>query len=203
MGGQDLVAKLNVATYSKILLHGAKHPTSPVIGLLMGTRSGSEINVVAVLPVLHGSPVGPLLDVAVSIAPSIFPDTVIVGIYFSNDRSDSDLAPVYIARIVKSLHDKGFAVPCLVVQLKNSLIENMDSFCINGTQDGQSVTIDVNNNMTPSKVNAAIQSSTLLSQHTIRKFTDFEDHSNEIEPSQTEEKDGGNDFRNVFVDSVV
>jgi hypothetical protein len=43
MGGQDLVAKFDVSTYSKILLHGAKHPTSPVIGLLLGSRSGSEV----------------------------------------------------------------------------------------------------------------------------------------------------------------
>ena len=54
-----------------------------------------------------------------------------MGIYFSNDRCDSDLAAPYIARIVKSMTDKGHAEPCMVVQLKNSLIENLDSLCIN------------------------------------------------------------------------
>ena len=64
-------------------------------------------------------------------ASTIFPETVILGIYFSNDRCDTDLAPVYIPRIVKSMTEKGHAEPCMVVQLKNSLLENLDMFCIN------------------------------------------------------------------------
>ena len=60
----------------------------------------------------------------------MFPNTTVIGIYFSNDLSDSDLAPVYITRIVKSMTEKGYADPCMVIQLKNTLIEKMDAICI-------------------------------------------------------------------------
>ena len=112
MSGQDVVAKFDVASYAKILLHGAKHPTCPVMGLLMGSRNGSEVitshsplnvrlieflslfnyinyetvfaipflfltyqfslcvplqvTIQSIFPVLHGAPVGPLLDMAIS-----------------------------------------------------------------------------------------------------------------------------------------
>ena len=63
-------------------------------------------------------------------APCLFPGSQVVGIYFSNERCDTDLAPVYIPRIVKSMSEKGLVNPCLVIQLKNSLIENMNSFYV-------------------------------------------------------------------------
>ena len=52
--------------------------------------------------------------------------------------------------------------------------------------------------MTPSKVNDIIQNSGLLTQNNVRKFADFEDHSNEIET----DKDTS-DFRNSFVNSSL
>lgn len=61
--------------------------------------------------------------------------------------------------------------------------------------------IDVNDGMTPSKVNAAIQNSTLLSQLSIRKFVDFEDFSNDIVDVKKNESDS--DFRNSFVDTAL
>jgi hypothetical protein len=72
-----------------------------------------------------------------------------------------------------------------------------------GTQEGRSVTINVKD-MSPTKVNTAIDTSTLLSQHHIRKFSDFEDHSNEIDSNKKGDSDEScGDFRNLFVDGLL
>lgn len=74
---------------------------------------------------------------------------------------------------------------------------------LQGTQEGQSVALVVQD-LTPSQLNAAIQSSGLTTQHNIRKFTDFEDHSVEIDSQKQEDKDSDrNDFRNLFVDALA
>lgn len=65
----------------------------------------------------------------------MFPELIIVGVYFSNDRCDSDISPVYIPRLVKSMAEKGVAAPCMVVQLKNALIEKLDALCINVSEE--------------------------------------------------------------------
>lgn len=44
MSSQGITARFDTSAYAKILLHGAKHSTAPVIGLLMGTRNGSEVS---------------------------------------------------------------------------------------------------------------------------------------------------------------
>ena len=41
---KDVQAKMGLSTYMKIMLHGAKHSTAPVMGLLLGTRTGTEVS---------------------------------------------------------------------------------------------------------------------------------------------------------------
>ena len=59
--------------------------------------------------------------------------------------------------------------------------------------------------MSPSKVNATIQSSTLLTQLCIRKFTDFEDYNNDIIVDNKKKQPAADecDFRNLYVDTAV
>lgn len=53
----------------------------------------------------------------------------VIGIYFSNNRSDSDAAPMYINGISKAV--QGIAGSCLIIQLKNTQLDNTDSLALN------------------------------------------------------------------------
>jgi Fe2+ or Zn2+ uptake regulation protein len=49
-------------------------------------------------------------------------------------------------------------------------------------------------------VNSAIQNSHMLTQFNIRKFIDFEDHSNEVDDEKNSSKDGYG-LENAYVDA--
>ena len=55
------------AAYVKSILHAARYPSCPILGLLLGRVSPTKpasITIVDALPLFHHHPVGPLLEVA-------------------------------------------------------------------------------------------------------------------------------------------
>mmetsp|Transcript_5024 Transcript_5024/g.7677 ORF Transcript_5024/g.7677 Transcript_5024/m.7677 type:complete len:201 (-) Transcript_5024:111-713(-) len=188
----SLTASIDISAYGKLCLHCAKYPPFPVLGLLMGSFIDNKITVHNVLPVLHSAPVGPTLDIAVSSANTLYDGLKVVGIYFANERVDSDTWPHYVNKIIKGL--QASMGSCLALQVKNSQLESVDTLCINGTQSGQSVKIEMSGGHTAVYVNKMVDH--LLAENLHRTFEDFEDHMDSAHVSET-------DFRNVAVDEEI
>mmetsp|Transcript_13328 Transcript_13328/g.13818 ORF Transcript_13328/g.13818 Transcript_13328/m.13818 type:complete len:202 (+) Transcript_13328:31-636(+) len=191
----SLLIKLEVNIYIKIILHASKYPSLPIIGLLLGREeNNNNISISNIFPVLHSSPAGPLFDISLLSASEIFPDTKVVGLYFGNDRIDSDAWPHYIEKLVKGIKDINGT--CLTFQIKNSLLENTDRLCLTCTQGSRGGQLEIQpNNLTPVFVNKILDD--LLAENYHRRFQDFEDHSDSTHQPE------GSDFRNSLIDSVV
>jgi hypothetical protein len=121
-----------------------------------------------------------------------------VGLYFATDRNDSDVWPHYINKLVKGIQID-YPSSCLTLQLKNSLLENKDSFCLNATHGPRHPQLVLAPGGTtaygPRELNTMIDS--FLAENLHRSVQDMEDHSD-----ATHETNGA-DFRNSFIGSAV
>ncbi len=52
--------------FLKATLHACQHPTTPVYGALLARPDGDELRIEAVVPLFHETPLGPLLEVAMT-----------------------------------------------------------------------------------------------------------------------------------------
>ena len=52
--------------FLKATLHACQHPTTPVYGALLGRPDGDNLRIEAVVPLFHETPLGPLLEVAMT-----------------------------------------------------------------------------------------------------------------------------------------
>lgn len=78
---------ISTAAYLKVVLHAAKHTSRNVIGLLVASDASDATKVTDVLPLFHTTPLGPALEVALTQAAAVVPDTAtIVGVYYAPER---------------------------------------------------------------------------------------------------------------------
>ena len=96
---------MDIESYCKLVLHCAKYPTESCGGFLIGGRSGSEFVVSDVVPVFHGPPLLPLLELASMLSVEGSSEKII-GIYFANEIASDKSKPVYIEKIIKSIRDE-------------------------------------------------------------------------------------------------
>jgi hypothetical protein len=132
-----------------------------------------------------------------------------VGLYFSSDRNDSDAWPHYINKLVKGIQID-YPTSCLTLQLKNSLLENKESFCLNATHGPRHPQLVLAPATTaagaggagagagygPRELNAMIDS--FLGENLHRSVQDLEDHSDATHLTAE-----GADFRNGCVGAAV
>jgi hypothetical protein len=123
-----------------------------------------------------------------------------IGIYFSTERNDSDAWPHYINKFVECIKaiNSSSGSGCLTVQLKNSLLENMEVLCLNATSGPRHPELVlVPNDLSPRNANTMVNS--MLAENLHRYLQDMEDHTDH----QSHQGNEGDDIRNRFVGTAV
>ncbi|KAI9360377.1 hypothetical protein DFJ73DRAFT_757311 [Zopfochytrium polystomum] len=92
------MAHLSSKAYLKLALHSTKYSVTSVLGFLLGSKSGSRLEIVDAIPVSHDVlPLAPMLDIALQQAQKFAEqsDLKIVGLYFANELGgDSSISPI-------------------------------------------------------------------------------------------------------------
>eukprot|EP00924_Labyrinthula_sp_SR-Ha-C_P007052 maker-scaffold_8-snap-gene-8.65-mRNA-1 protein AED:0.01 eAED:0.01 QI:36/1/1/1/1/1/2/89/186 len=91
----------------KMLLHGGKHPTEAVIGVLLGKKD--EMKVLDAIPMFHNAVLSPVLEVGVSFVEELCKqeNLEVLGMYFmhelNNFKPESSAFPGYINKLSTEL----------------------------------------------------------------------------------------------------
>ena len=120
---------------TSMLLHSAKHGTTSVHGILIGTFSSDAVKVTSAIPVCHEAPTKPLIDTALSLV-----DGVVVGWYTAPERLEDERPGAPALRIAASLgaSNSTLGEPVLIV-LQNQAV--VDCLTGNDTTNNTSVII--------------------------------------------------------------
>jgi hypothetical protein len=123
------VVNVKSRAHTKICLHASKYPHSHVGGFLIGQHEGDTVIVEDVLPVCHGNPVGPLLELAGSTADRIYSRPLqIVGYYYADEIVDSPKSPVYINKIMEDIRQTSSAA--VLTRLIPENLGSATAFCL-------------------------------------------------------------------------
>ena len=124
-----MAVNISIASYAKSFLHANKYPSEVVGGFLIGNNSGNDTQVVDAIPVFHGAPVAPVLDIASTIIQKCIGDKYdIVGVYFANEMVDFVKIPPYVIQIAESIETKG---KCVIAQLMYNPSNEKEKYLIN------------------------------------------------------------------------
>ena len=163
--------QFNLESYAKVVLHALKYPSDSVGGFLIGEIMGQDLKVNDVVPVYHGPPVSPILEIASIITQQIFEGKLeIIGIYFANERADSSSIPAYIPSIVAAIEQGSSIKRCSLVQIDNEKIQFQGLSCLSSLVNGQVVKLMDSTDV----VSEAIEK--LLKAHVERTLVDVQDH---------------------------
>eukprot|EP00929_Paragymnodinium_shiwhaense_P115481 TRINITY_DN84407_c0_g1_i1.p2 TRINITY_DN84407_c0_g1~~TRINITY_DN84407_c0_g1_i1.p2 ORF type:complete len:194 (+),score=37.76 TRINITY_DN84407_c0_g1_i1:104-685(+) len=82
--------------YAKAVMHCSKHASESVLGVLLGSASGSTLTVSDVVPLFHTHSLAPMLKIAFMIIDQHCQSTSdeIVGIYYATPSGNTELTPV-------------------------------------------------------------------------------------------------------------
>lgn len=114
-----VISPLALAT---MLLHAAKHGTTCVHGILVGSFSAGTVRVTSAVPVCHEAPTKPLVDTSLALV-----DGVVVGWYTAPERLQDTRPGAPALRIAASLANNTQGEPVLLV-LQNQAMAD----CLSG-----------------------------------------------------------------------
>merc|ERR1712110_159436 len=85
--------------YAKALMHGCKHSSEAVTGILIGTASGKVLKVVDAIPLFHTHSLAPMLKIACMLIEQYCRTLSggayeIVGLYHASATGSFDITPV-------------------------------------------------------------------------------------------------------------
>mmetsp|Transcript_20858 Transcript_20858/g.45958 ORF Transcript_20858/g.45958 Transcript_20858/m.45958 type:complete len:206 (+) Transcript_20858:75-692(+) len=84
--------------YAKVIMHGCKHSSEAVVGVLIGVLSGKALRVVDAVPLFHTHSLGPMLKIAFMLIEqhcrSSGNGLEIIGIYHGSVSGSTELSPV-------------------------------------------------------------------------------------------------------------
>ena len=187
--------------YIKAFLHGARNPTQSIGGFLLGK---DDLEISNVIPVYHGTPLGPSLDNALLIINAILKNSSssekVIGFYYATATLESDSSsqttntPVYIEQIADSL--KNELVGCnnsLMLQFVNKDMNKNDILCLKAKLNNSTTNIELKSkkNLTIIDLNKKINS--LLENNIHRKIYDIDDYLDNTKL----------DFRNEFLADMI
>lgn len=122
MAGDDkkhnvVVSPLALTT---IMLHAAKHGTTCVHGILVGSFSANTVRVTSAVPVCHEAPTKPLIDTSLNLV-----DGVVVGWYTAPERLQDEKPGAPALRIAASLAGNTQGEPVLIVVQNEALADSL------------------------------------------------------------------------------
>ena len=184
--------------YAKIVLHAAKYPSESVGGFILGS-SALGAGILDVVPVFHGTPLGPILSNAAMAIEGLYSGDTngskIVGIYYGG-KVGVAADPFFLKAVMSELSKKTEDGRTLLVRLENSRLqgEDADRLCVtvsklqSGGADGKTLECKSTNSSQSNKaMNAHLDE--LLASGLQVKLVDFQGHMDNT--------DG--DFRNTFI----
>ena len=109
--------------YLKAILHAARYPASPILGVLLGRippSSPRSILVTDALPLFHHHPVGPLVEVALAQAEALARGqagggVVLVGVYCACEAYDKKEVSSVAQKVANKVADYGNGAVIMVV----------------------------------------------------------------------------------------
>jgi hypothetical protein len=104
-----------------MMLHSARHGTTCVHGILVGSFSADTVRVTSAIPVCHESPTKPLVDIALDLV-----DGGVVGWYTAPERLQDEKPGAPALRIAESLAANIQGEPILVVMQNQVVAECLD-----------------------------------------------------------------------------
>jgi hypothetical protein len=117
------------AAYCKLVLHAAKHPASPVLGLLLGKQSGNSPGatvVVEAVPLFHTEALAPLLETGADLVDAYLSNDsqglMIVGAYSASTSLQSSV-PSHVAQRLCERAD-GPCQGAVLLQINNKRLED-------------------------------------------------------------------------------
>lgn len=113
-----------------MLLHAAKHGTTCVHGILVGSFGGDTVRVTSAVPVCHEAPTKPLVDTSLALV-----DGVIVGWYTAPERVQDDRPGAPALRIAASLAAANTQGEPILMVLQNQAVAD----CLNGESTNEVV----------------------------------------------------------------
>jgi hypothetical protein len=120
-------ATFEMLPYVKIYLHATKYPSENIGGFLIGSIDNNRIIVSDAIPVVHGAPVTPILEIAAQFISSLGKN--IIGVYFANEIVTNLNTPLYIEKINKTIESNAGG-RCLTIQLDGALMKDKSNLCI-------------------------------------------------------------------------
>ena len=102
---------------TSMLLHSAKHGTTSVHGILIGTFSPDAVKVTSAIPVCHEAPTKPLIDTALSLV-----EGGVVGWYTAPERLEDERPGAPALRIVASLAASNTLGEPVLIVLQNQAV---------------------------------------------------------------------------------
>jgi hypothetical protein len=181
----EKVTLANIA-YLKIMMHGARYPYAHIGGYLIGVKHDHSYTINDVLPICHGYPVGPILELAGNYVEVIFSSpNKILGYYFGNEQATVTEVPMYVTKVIEKIQENSGS--SLIVQLRSDLSGVDGNLCVEGTIAGNPIFLKTESNAT--EITSRVHD--LMTAETILQFQDFENHM--------DSKLGYADFRNSFM----
>ncbi|BGP12813.1 hypothetical protein JCM10213_008074 [Rhodosporidiobolus nylandii] len=110
---------LSPLAYLKVVLHAAKHPSSTVCGLLVGTVSSGTASIVDAIPLLHhGVDLSMAMEAGLQLAEIYAKQQqwVFLGLYVANERLAHTAVPRGLGKAAEVIRDKQPEALVLVVE---------------------------------------------------------------------------------------
>ena len=111
--------------------HAASHPTSPIHGILIGSRNGDKVTVADAFPVCHENPTRPLVEMALAIVQSTLEGNKdghgIVGWFTApellHETKPGPVALRIVANLAAAMDEGVKGEPILLVMNNESIVE--------------------------------------------------------------------------------
>ncbi|KAI5478442.1 hypothetical protein MNV49_005083 [Pseudohyphozyma bogoriensis] len=116
--------------YLKPVLHAAKHPSSTVIGLLVGTAEGKKTTIANAIPLLHHwTELSPMMEAGLQMAESYArtQSQSFVGLYVANARLDDTSIPSSVISVADMIK-KEFPLAVVLVVDNQKLASSESAF---------------------------------------------------------------------------
>eukprot|EP00026_Physarum_polycephalum_P019181 Phypoly_transcript_21064.p1 GENE.Phypoly_transcript_21064~~Phypoly_transcript_21064.p1 ORF type:complete len:196 (+),score=16.85 Phypoly_transcript_21064:61-648(+) len=123
--------KISSVAYNKLILHAHKYAFSAVCGILVGSASGDNVEILDAIPLFHTPPLAPLFEVAMIQIEEYFHQQglSIVGSYFANETFDDK----QLSTVTKRIADKlvtDFTSACILLIDNTKLGPNPEAVAV-------------------------------------------------------------------------